>query len=120
MINTLPLAEDTPVLMLPTSKTPAIKKLHMMIGSTCIDEYLHQPSSTQERVEKHGTKKNIHNDTPQLSSSNDKDNKPPVPQKDIKQATPSLVWSHANLISTLQKNIATPFPHPSKPLFKIE
>jgi hypothetical protein len=42
------------------------------------------------------------------------------PQKEIEGATPSSVWPHVNLILTLQNIMATPCPHPSKPLFEFD
>ncbi len=103
IIDTHSSTRDTPVSTLPTSKMSAIKKLHTMIGSTYLGEYLHSTSQTQERAEQHGMKRmNIQNNAPWLSSSND-DNKPPIPQKEIKQATPSLVYHQAGHFSTLKK-----------------
>jgi hypothetical protein len=41
-------------------------------------------------------------------------------QKDIKGATPTSVWPHVNLFLTLQNIMATPCPHPSKPIFEFD
>jgi hypothetical protein len=108
---------DTPVQTLPSLKTKQSSsgQPHMRIGTTCLDS-IKQAIPSKSAPNQWATTPQHHEDPTQLHESSGHQRNM---QNNIEPAPPSQIWPN-NLISILQRIMATSCPPPTKPFFKFD